>query len=164
MTNRIGTNQFQHRYKGLRTKTWLSVVYLLILIGIVSYMGIVTRPVHIISPLPITPNVYAEEDNTPIAGSSTQQNIIDEIKKVFGKDSNRAFKLLQCENGKLNPDAVNTNTDGSKDFSVFQVNNRWQGVQGKFLLNWKVNILIAKQIFDESHSFKMWTCGQKLGI
>lgn len=99
---------------------------------------------------------------------SEHDQIVDDIKQVFGSDADTAFQLLTSptchENRSLDPGAVNVNTDGSRDYSIFQINDRWQGVQGKFLLNWKVNVLIAKQLFDESGSFKMWVCGQRLGI
>jgi len=105
---------------------------------------------------------------TPTPTPTEHDQIVGYIKQVFGSDSDKAFELLTSpachENRTLNPDAVNLNSDGSRDYSIFQINDRWQGVQGKFLLNWKVNVLIAKQLFDESHSFKMWVCGQRLGI
>lgn len=93
--------------------------------------------------------------------------IVNEIYNVFGKDAPKAFKLLNCENKRLNPNAINDNTvwgGVGRDYSIFQINDTWQRVQPKFLLNWRVNILVAKQIYDESHSFKMWTCGKELGI
>ena len=107
---------------------------------------------------------------TPTATPTPTEHdqIVGYIKQVFGTDADKAFELLTSpvchENRSLDPDAVNLNSDGSRDYSIFQVNDRWQGVRGKFLLNWKVNVLIAKQLFDESHSFKMWVCGQRLGI
>jgi len=108
--------------------------------------------------------------STPAATPTPTEHdqIVGYIKQVFGTDSDKAFELLTSptchENRTLDPDAVNVNADGSRDYSIFQIDDRWQGVQGKFLLNWKVNVLIAKQLFDESHSFKMWTCGQALQI
>lgn len=97
------------------------------------------------------------------------------IKYVFEEDTSKAILLLQgkgegtcAENRYLNPSALNDNTawgGKGKDWGVFQINDSWQGVQGKFLLNYKVNIQIAHQLFEESgKSFKLWTCGKIYGI
>lgn len=98
------------------------------------------------------------------------------IKYVFGKDSDKAFLLLKgngtkdacAENRYLNPKAKNDNTEwGGRgiDWGVFQINDSWQGVNPKFLLNWKVNIEVAHQLYVENgNSFKLWTCGKVYGI
>ena len=39
-------------------------------------------------------------------------------------DPNLALKVANCESG-LNPKAVNTNTDGSTDRGIFQINNKY---------------------------------------
>ena len=99
------------------------------------------------------------------------------IKSVFGPDYNKAIQLLTnpaChENGNLNPNAVNHNygVSGvitSTDWGLFQINDHWQGfnqISDRFLLNYKINTNIAKEIFDENgHTFDRWTCGKALGI
>ena len=100
--------------------------------------------------------------------TSEQHEIAAFVREVFGQDSDRAFQLLACENAKLNPRAVNVagnHPTGSRDIGVFQINEYWQETQGKFLFNWKVNVLVAKQLFDESGgSFRLWSCGMRLGI
>lgn len=120
--------------------------------------------------------VYAPKANATlngyntVAGATTEhQQIINYINEVFGKDAPKAFKLLtECgENKALNPLAVNWNNDqyNSQDFGVFQINNHWQGVSGRFLKNWKVNIEVAHQIYTESgNNFHLWTGGRKCQI
>ena len=117
---------------------------------------------ELVSPVP-SPTIQSV-----VVGEQEQPDVAEEIRRVFGKHSDKAFQLLSCENAHLNPDAVNTAGNypaGSRDIGVFQVNEYWQGVHAKFLFNYKTNIQIAHQIFEESdNSFKMWSCGKRLGI
>lgn len=117
-----------------------------------------------VSPVPAEFNIeLTEKEETP-----EQEQIRAYIKEVFGQDAGKAFQLLSCENSSLNPAAVNTagnQPEGSRDTGVFQINEYWQKVQYRFLLNWKINIQIAHQIYVENgHSFERWTCGRKMGI
>jgi hypothetical protein len=104
---------------------------------------------------------------TPELGDETEA-IREEIRNTFGEHADKAFKVLSCENASLNPKAVNTagnSPEGSRDMGIFQINEYWQGVHAKFLLNWKTNIRLAYQIFEENgYSFERWTCGRKFGI
>lgn len=93
------------------------------------------------------------------------------IEYVFGPVFPKAMLLLKgrgegtcAENRYLKWDAQNYNADGSIDIGVFQINSKWQKVQVKFLYNWRINVLIAKQLYDESGSFKLWSCGRYYGI
>jgi len=100
------------------------------------------------------------------------ETVEEYIKYVFGEDYPKAMLLLKgdgspnacAENRTLNPKALNDNTTWGgrgKDWGVFQINDSWQGVQSKFLLNYKINIQIAHQLFEENgKSFKLWTCGK----
>ena len=140
--------------------------------------GLIT-PTHaqVISPVPTTKPTPVKEDHTNYS-MHVDQGYTDEkperyeieayIREVFGDYSSTAFRLLKCENSDWKVDMVNTygNTpDNARDMGLFSINEYWQGVNGKFLLNWRLNTLAAKQLFDENnHSFKMWTCGQTLGI
>ena len=126
---------------------------------------------NLVSPLPSNPPVGPLEIGQP--GQPQEGLTIDDyIKQVFGQDTAKAMTLLSCENPSHDPNAVNTLGNyppGSRDIGVFQINEFWQGVNGKFLFNWKVNIEVAKQLFDENGGHfwgpqTTWTCGRKLGV
>ena len=152
-----GTNQYQPKRKYLFWKdlAWFSVIILItIIMGVSAKQNqIVVNATELIY---ITPTPFIENP------TKDQQSIVDYIKEVFGKDADRAFKLLECENRSLNPSAVNTagNTPvGSRDIGIFQINEYWQGVNGKFLFEPTINIQIAYKIFkDSGYTFKMWSC------
>lgn len=118
------------------------------------------------TPTPTTKPIVVT--HTPIPTALPNKEIADIIKEVFKEDSDKAFKLLSCENASLNPKAINTagnKPKGSKDVGVFQINEYWQGVNSKFLLDPEINTRIAYKIFeDNGNSFERWTCGRKLGI
>lgn len=166
----IGTRQNNQYYKGnIRPKTKKSVMYVvyvttLLLIAILAARAkSAEMDVKIISPLAV--RAFASDGvGTPVL--SQRQIIENEIKDVFGQYSPKALQLLTCENGNLWPNAVNSNTDGSRDFGIFQINNKWQGVSNEaFLLDFHINIRMAYNIFSRDHySFKLWTCGRRMGI
>jgi len=109
---------------------------------------------------------YIKVLNHPV---TEHDQIIAYIKEVFGQDADKAFELLNCENHALNPFALNDNEAWGgvgKDYGIFQINNKWQGVTNEaFLYDWKINILIAHNIYTrDGNTFKLWTCGRKLGI
>lgn len=100
--------------------------------------------------------------------TTERQQIINFIYDTFGKDADNALKVFTCESG-LNPRAYNDNTSWGgigHDLGVAQINDHYQGVtNAAFLYNYKINILMAKQIFDKwGHNFHAWTCGKKLGL
>lgn len=101
----------------------------------------------------------------------------EKIKMVFGQYSDDALLLLMgkgsetcAENRGLATDAININSDGSRDYGVFQINDNWHGysrVQNntRYLLDEDVNIFMAKKLHQVSgNSFKLWTCGNVYGI
>ena len=93
--------------------------------------------------------------------AESKDSVKDYIIKVFGKDAPKAFKLLECENRSLDPNAVSK----TNDYGLFQISAYWQQVQPKFLLNPYVNTLIAHQLYVENgNSFKLWSCGKMLKI
>lgn len=97
-----------------------------------------------------------------------REQIVTYINEVFGKDASNAIKVFTCESG-LNPRAYNDNTSWGgvgHDLGVAQINDHYQMVTNKdFLYDYKINILMAKQIFDKwGHNFHAWTCGRKLGL
>ena len=117
------------------------------------------------APSEFTPRFVKEVVVTPEPPRTREDAIRQEIIEVFGKDSDDAFRILSCENKGLRPDAVNTNTDGSKDYGIFQINNKWQGVTNvSFLTDWKINIHMAKRIFDGRGNWSAWACAKKVGL
>lgn len=123
---------------------------------------------HAVTLKPPEITLSSKPSSQPEASQPQQKEIKNYIIEVFGKDSDKAFKLLSCENSSMDPDAVNTYGNypkGSRDIGVFMINEYWQEVKAKFLFNPKINIEIAYQLFKENgNSFKLWTCGRKLKI
>lgn len=123
-----------------------------------------------VTPTPTPGPIAVTASQKPILPTlGTQREQVQEyIREVFGSDSIKAFKLLSCENSSMNPEQVNTYGNypaGSRDIGVFMINEYWQQVNAKFLFNYKINVLIAKQLYSENgNSFKLWTCGRRLGI
>jgi ABC-type transporter Mla maintaining outer membrane lipid asymmetry permease subunit MlaE len=118
------------------------------------------------------PVVYSPKANAQVPHYGTQtehDQIANYIIEVFGDDAPKAFRLLECENHALNPNAVNDNTTWGgigQDIGVFQINTVWQGVSNKaFLYDWRTNVDMAHNIYiRDGSSFKLWTCGKHLGI
>lgn len=144
----------------LRKWEWRLAVALFIIVN--AYIGTLGS---VYAPKPtyaLTGYVYTQTPKTE------HEQIIDYIYSVFGKDAPTAFKLLSCENHALNPNALNDNTQWGgvgRDWGVFQINDTWQKVQSKFLLNYVINIQIAHQLYIENgHRFNLWTCGKEMGI
>jgi hypothetical protein len=167
--NKKGSNQFE-----VKNKTyWRGWIFFYITFIVISGL------VYNIGRFDGLDKAYAEqpiisawsENVTPTPTPDIQDEteaIREEIRNTFGEHADKAFKVLSCENASLNPKAVNTAGNvpaGSRDMGIFQINEYWQGVHAKFLLNWETNIRLAYQIFEENgHSFERWTCGRKFGI
>jgi len=128
---------------------------------------VIKTPEPTIAPFPTARPKEAEKPNA----------IEDEIRLVFGEHADKAMLLLKgrgagtcAENRGLNPDAINTNSDGSKDWGVFQINDHWHGFNKavnnkRYLTDPAINIRIAWRLFETSgYSFKLWTCGKAYGI
>ena len=79
----------------------------------------------------------------------------------------KALMIAKCESG-LRPNALNDNTTWggvSQDLGVFQINKKYQGVTNpSFLYDWKINTLMAKQIFDGRGNWSAWSCARTLGL
>lgn len=95
------------------------------------------------------------------------------VKEVFGEHYDKAMLLLTCENRGLNPEAIGDNSkfgNNTKDWGLFQINDYWQGFrhEGKamqYLLDPEINARVAWRLYeDDGYSFKLWSCGKKLGI
>jgi len=57
----------------------------------------------------------------------TKKTITEIIREIANKKKvspNLAVRVAQCESG-LNPEAVNVNTDGSRDRGLYQINDKW---------------------------------------
>lgn len=111
------------------------------------------------------------------SGQVAVGSIEDKIRQVFKEHTWKAMLLLQgngtdgacAENKTLNPTALNDNTKWGgvgKDWGVFQINDKWQGVSNtKFLKDPDINIRMAWRLYeDNGYSFKLWTCGKVYGI
>lgn len=114
------------------------------------------------------PKANATAPVIPAKTYTEHAEIISYIEKVFGKDAGKAIQVFTCESG-LNPRAYNDNTSWGgvgHDYGVAQLNDHYQGVTNvSFLYDYKINILMAKQIFDRwGGNFHAWTCGRKLGL
>lgn len=181
---RRGSNQHRKQLKPFTFWQWMGTSFFVALILMGVFNSLYIKAVEatsqdnnpIISPVATTVNNTAVAPTVaPSQSEATKsatleltqpkdlehQQIIDYIKEVFGKDSDKAFELLSCENSALNPDAVSS----TQDYGVFQISTHWQQVQPKFLTNYKINIEIAHQLFEENHGhFNLWTCGRKLGL
>jgi len=110
-----GTNQYQvkdNRIAGMKPKTYrevtlgLAFVLSIVLVG-TQATAEATTPV--VSPLPMTVNIITTDPKTRVEITTpAQKEIADFITSTFGDDAPKAFQLLSCENGRLNPNAVKT--------------------------------------------------------
>jgi hypothetical protein len=85
------------------------------------------------------PEEYREANFNPI---------MQEIADVFGDEYRLAIAVAMAES-ELKPDAVNVNSDGSRDIGIFQINER-HGWSEEDLFDWSTNISIAKYLRDRS--------------
>lgn len=82
---------------------------------------------------------------TPTPTQSQEQLIEQEIRLVFGKAGDTAVKVARCESG-LNPQAKNKISSAR---GLFQIMQSWHKIDQKWLFNPNINILVAKQLYDE---------------
>lgn len=107
-----------------------------------------------------SPVVVVEEKNKDY---TEKQMILDYIVEVFGDDSADAITLInKCENHAFNPHAENWNSNGTWDAGVFQV-NEIHGYSMEEMKDWKLNIEVAKKIFDAS-GWSAWSCSEAIGV
>src|SRR3990167_11423581 len=122
--------------------------YFLILISILFgiYLGINHPKREEVKVLAITPTVTPSPTPTP-----DTKEVIDEITEVW-KDEKKQdiIRAINCGYGEsgLRINAININTNGTRDHSVFQVNDVHTKRYGQeFKNDWKTNIRVAYQIF-----------------
>lgn len=147
-------------YTGL--KVWLSSAMLGLIILYLDWGKILPAEAEFISPLGDSKLIEIEKPvyiKTPVY--ELPPEIIDKVRVVFGKDADQAIRVFTCESH-LNPKAQGTNTNGSTDTGVAQINSV-HGISAKWLKNPDINLLVAKQIFNRS-GWSPWTCARKLGI
>lgn len=97
------------------------------------------------------------------ATPKAEPTVEEYIKEVFGADAERAIGVAKCESG-LRKNAINkANRNGSVDHGVFQINSVHTKKRGEdFKTDWKANVRVAKQIFDEQ-GFRPWVCAKAIG-
>lgn len=112
---------------------------------------------------------------TPTPILTEKDQIIAEIIKVFGENSDKAFLLLlgkdnsSCaENRMLDPKAVNNNVKWGgvgRDCGIFQVNDYYHPYSCEEMKNWKLNISYAYRMYvNDNYTFIRWTCGKEYEI
>lgn len=168
ITNAKGSNQFAIKK---RKNVGYYLLGFIALMDILAFLYVYSLPTTLLNP---SVGAASEKVASPAAQlvPKTVEQVDDPIEKdiklVFGKYYPQASMLLDCENHARNPKAVNHNSDSihSNDYGIFQINDHWQGVSNKaFLEDYDINIRIAYNIFSrDNYSFKLWTCGRKLGI
>lgn len=89
--------------------------------------------------------------------------MIQLIKKTFPEDPNGAVAIAKCESG-LKPTAHNpTNTNGTVDSGLFQINSthfpRMERM-GLDVWNPEHNVQFARMLYDES-GWRPWVCAWK---
>ena len=173
--NKKHTSRWYHRNENiklntLKPKTWATIglvlIAFLILIGASWFDHAYAEATDYDNNYFVKKAIAIDE---PIASTPEKEEIKAFVRQVFGTHSDKAFRVLSCENSALNPKAVNgagNFPEGSLDLGLFQINNHWQKIENKaFLFDYKVNTMIAYNIFSrDGYSFKLWTCGRKLGV
>jgi hypothetical protein len=106
-------------------------------------------------------SVIVVEKEVPVEVVRLPDEVEEFVRAVFGKEADNALKVFRCESG-LRAQAYNKNTNGSIDVGVAQINSV-HGVPKRYLENYKINILVAKQIYDAS-GWNPWVCAKKVGI
>jgi len=112
-----------------------------------------------------------EPEATPEAVIEEAENDYNEVeayvREVFGKHADKAFLLLNgneyCggENKQLNLSAVYTNTDGSRDRGLFQINDYYHPfVSDACAFDYKCNTDYAWRMFkNDNYTFIRWMYG-----
>jgi hypothetical protein len=120
-------------------------------------LALITYAIFLIVPA-LTNTTYAPTlTYATYAHPQTQrEQIINYIIERFGKEAPNAFKVLACENHRLNPSARGMNTNGTSDVGIFQVNSV-HGVPESYLKDWHTNIDVAYQIYKAS-GWNAWAC------
>src|SRR3990167_5881711 len=170
---RKGTNQFEHKTKFIKGRTWLSILAVILFFGALSvdpYTEHVLREKQqqIKRSLNLTTYAYEEPE---LAGQPRQEEIEAYIKTIFGKDAKVAIAVSRNECSPQNPYYPRCAYHTQYEYSVgiFQINlynaNHWihaKKVPGETMgekIEWLKdpfhNTLIAYKIFSDS-GFTPW--------
>jgi hypothetical protein len=132
-----------------KTKRWSFRLAIIIFVVSVSMAALQI-------PVANAPKADAQMPYAPITQSTQSEQIKAYIKTVFGDQADNAYKVLACENGRLNPNARGMNTNGTSDVGIFQINSV-HGVPESYLKDWRTNVDIAYQIYKGS-GWGAWSC------
>ena len=90
--------------------------------------------------------------NSPL--NEIQQYICDK----FGTDCKLALAVSRAENGTMQCDRFNINSNGTVDFGVFQINtvHLKKGYKLADLIDCKKNVDIAFEIYSQQKGFQAW--------
>lgn len=97
---------------------------------------------------------YKQQETTE--DKQEQESVTDKITSVFKDHAPDAILIAQCESG-LNPNAINnSNSNGSTDTGLFQINSI-HNIPQRYLLNPDINIQVAYQLFQQQ-GWSPWVC------
>lgn len=165
---------------GYEQKRGRSVAPILLLISLVISLGVHTHAqfnsgtntesimAHASEPTitpAVTPTPQPTAVPTPTPVLSEKEQIEAYIREVFKEDADNAFKVLSCENKRLNQSAINHNRNGTTDHGIFQINSIHAAKHGDgFKTSWKENIDVAYKIYQKAgNKFRPWTCAHMAG-
>jgi hypothetical protein len=110
---------------------------------------------QVVSPLPDTPYLSVTFPTSrpifsplPTPTPTLRQEIEREIERVWadtGAENIRMAKIIVGCESNYNPLAINKN---SWDYGLFQI-NQVHAINPEYLLDWRVNIQVAKHLFDD---------------
>jgi len=87
----------------------------------------------------------------------TEEQIVEEIKRVFHEEPELALAIMKCESG-LVPTAEHWNTNGTVDKGIAQLNSV-HDLSGVDVWNPKENLRFARKLYDErGQRFTDWVC------
>lgn len=93
-----------------------------------------------------------------IKGNSPLNELQQYICDKFGSDCKLALAVAKAENGTMQCDRFNINSNGTVDFGVFQINtvHLKKGYKISDLIDCKKNVDIAFEIFSQQKGFQAW--------
>src|SRR3990167_10234527 len=153
--NKQRSNQYQNKYfnwLGLSQKAYHNTLWLTLLVLILGWVFyLFYKPPELIS-------AVIEQYPSGICGTCMKPSphpetyktqVLKYIVDKFGDASPDAIVLLRkCENSTFSDKAINVNKNGTKDFSVFQINTIHAKKYGTaFMSNWRVNVDVAYEIY-----------------